>query len=57
MLITASSLLPWYIAWLTPLTALSGDHRLRRCTLTMTGLMLAINVLGWVPHASTLLGG
>ncbi len=57
LLITASSLLPWYIAWLTPLTALSGDHRLRRWTLTMTGLMLAINVLGWVPHASTLLGG
>jgi Glycosyltransferase family 87 len=57
MLITASSLLPWYIAWLTPLAALSGDPRLRRWTLTMTGVMLAINMIGWVPHASTLLGG
>ncbi|MDQ6776207.1 MAG: DUF2029 domain-containing protein [Actinomycetota bacterium] len=57
MLITASSLLPWYIAWLTPLAALSGDPRLRRWTLTITGVMLVINMVGWIPHASTLLGG
>jgi len=41
---------------LTPLAALSADPRLRRWTLTMTGVMLAINMIGWVPHASTLLG-
>jgi alpha-1,6-mannosyltransferase len=57
MLITASSILPWYIAWLTPLAALSPGHRLRRWTLTITGVMLAINMLGWVPDGSTLLGG
>jgi alpha-1,6-mannosyltransferase len=57
MLITASSLLPWYIAWLTPLTALSSDRRLRRWTLTLTGVMLVINVLGWVPNGTPLLGG
>jgi hypothetical protein len=56
MLITTSSLLPWYIAWLTPLAALSPDHRLRRWTLAMTGIMLAINVLAWVPDGPTLLG-
>ncbi|HWF71934.1 MAG TPA: glycosyltransferase family 87 protein [Solirubrobacteraceae bacterium] len=57
LLITAGSLLPWYIAWLTPLAALSGDRRLGRWALTMTGVMLTINMIGWVPHASTLLGG
>jgi alpha-1,6-mannosyltransferase len=56
MLITAGSLLPWYIAWLTPLAALSPDHRLRRCTLTMTGIVLVIFMLSWVPHGSKLLG-
>ena len=57
MLITASSLLPWYIAWLTPLAALSPDRRLGRWTLAMTGVMLLLNLLGWVPHGSTLPGG
>jgi alpha-1,6-mannosyltransferase len=56
MLLTASSLLPWYIAWLAPLTALSPDRRLRRWALTMTGIMLAINLLSWVPNGSSLLG-
>jgi len=57
MLMTASSLLPWYIAWLTPLAALSPGRRLRRWTLAMTGVMLAINLLVWVPNGSSLLGG
>jgi alpha-1,6-mannosyltransferase len=56
MLITASSLLPWYIAWLTPLAALSPDVRLRRWTLWITGIMLAINLLSWVPNGAELLG-
>jgi len=57
MLITANSLLPWYIAWLTPLAALGRDDRLRRWALAITGVILAINVLGWAPNGSTLLGG
>jgi len=56
LLITASSLLPWYVAWLTPLAALSADHRLRRWTLTITGVVLLINMLSWVPNGSKLLG-
>lgn len=56
MLVTASSLLPWYIAWLTPLAALSPDHRLRRWTVIITGVMLAINMLSFLPHGSSLLG-
>jgi len=57
MLVTASSLLPWYIAWLTPLAALSPDRRLRRWTLAITGVLLAVNMLQWVPNGSSLLGG
>jgi hypothetical protein len=56
MLVTASSLLPWYIAWLTPLAAMSPDPRLRRWTITITGVMLAINLLTWVPDGSTMVG-
>jgi hypothetical protein len=56
MLVTASSLLPWYIAWLAPLAALSPDRRLRRWTLALTGVILAINMLQWVPNGSSLLG-
>jgi alpha-1,6-mannosyltransferase len=56
LLITAGSLLPWYIAWLTPLAALSPDARLRRWTLSITGVMLAMNVLSWVPRGTTLIG-
>ena len=36
MLVTANSLLPWYVAWLLPLTALSTDRRLLRWTLILT---------------------
>jgi alpha-1,6-mannosyltransferase len=57
LLMTASSLLPWYIAWLTPLAALSPDRRLQRWALAITGVMLAINVLSWVPSGPALLGG
>ena len=30
MLVAASSLLPWYVAWLLPLAALASDRRLVR---------------------------
>jgi hypothetical protein len=41
---------------LTPLAALSPDVRLRRWTLWITGIMLAINLLSWVPNGAELLG-
>ncbi len=50
LLITASALLPWYVAWLIPLAALAGDRRLRSVSLVMTGLVMAIQMLGYVPH-------
>jgi hypothetical protein len=33
LLVTTSSLLPWYVAWLTPLVALVADRRLWRFAL------------------------
>jgi hypothetical protein len=50
LLITASSLLPWYVAWLMPLAALAADRRLWRASIAMTGVFLAVQVLGYIPH-------
>jgi alpha-1,6-mannosyltransferase len=40
MLITAGFLLPWYVAWLIPLAALSTDRRLRVASLALTTICL-----------------
>jgi hypothetical protein len=40
LLITTGFLLPWYIAWLVPLAALSSDRRLWLTAIVMTGLGL-----------------
>jgi hypothetical protein len=50
LLLTASALLPWYVAWLIPLAALASDRRLWRVSLAMTGVVLAIQMLGYIPH-------
>jgi hypothetical protein len=51
LLITASSLLPWYVAWLLPLAALSADRRLWSTAIVMTAVVQGIQLLGYVPHA------
>jgi hypothetical protein len=56
MLATASSLLPWYVAWLLPLAALGTDRRLFKAALVMTGVVQGIELLGYIPHAISLLG-
>jgi hypothetical protein len=55
MLVTASSLLPWYVAWLLPLVALSRDRRLWKTAIIMTGVIQGIQVLGYIPHGASLL--
>jgi hypothetical protein len=50
MLVTAGSLLPWYVAWLMPLAALSSNPRLRRSALLLSGVMLGIQLIGYIPH-------
>ena len=56
LLITASSLLPWYVAWLLPLAALGRDRRLWRMAIVMTGVVQAIQLLSYIPHGTSLLG-
>src|SRR5436305_8610004 len=56
LLITASSLLPWYVAWLMPLAALGSDRRLWRTAVVITGVVQGIQLLGYIPHGSSLLG-
>lgn len=53
MLVTATALLPWYVAWLVPLAALGGDQRLWRYTIVLTGVVLFIQILGYIPNASS----
>ncbi len=55
MLVTASSLLPWYVAWLMPFAALGRDRRLWRAAIVMTGVIQGIQLLGYIPHASSFL--
>jgi hypothetical protein len=56
LLVTAGSLLPWYVAWLMPLVALGTNRRLWRTAMVMTGVIMLIETLGYVPHLSSLLG-
>ena len=56
MLVSASALMPWYIAWLLPLAALGGDRRLFRVAIGLTGVVQAIQMLGYIPHGGSLVG-
>jgi alpha-1,6-mannosyltransferase len=55
LLITASSMLPWYVAWLMPLAALATDARLWRASIVMTGVVMGIQTMGYIPHTGSLL--
>ena len=54
LLATASSLLPWYVAWLIPLAALASDRRLWRVALVVTGVIQVIQLIGYIPHVGIL---
>ncbi len=56
LLVTASSLLPWYVAWLIPLAALAADRRLWPTAIAMTGVIQAVQVLGYIPHSASVPG-
>ena len=53
LLVTAASLLPWYVAWLLPLAALGRDAKLWKASLVLTGVIVAFQLLAFIPHAST----
>jgi hypothetical protein len=52
LLVTAASLLPWYVAWLMPLAALAGDRRLWKASLVLSGVMISFQLLAYIPHGS-----
>jgi len=52
MLIAANSLLPWYVAWLLPLAALGTSRRLVHTSVVLTGVVLVVSVLGYIPASS-----
>ena len=54
MLVTASSLLPWYMAWLMPLAALTSDRRLWKTSIVLTGVVQLIELVGYIPHGGSL---
>jgi alpha-1,6-mannosyltransferase len=54
LLIASSSFLPWYVAWMLPLAALGHDRRLWRTAIVMTGIVQAIQLLGYIPHTALL---
>jgi glycosyl transferase family 87 len=47
LLVTTAWLLPWYVAWLLPLAALSGDRRLRIAALALTAYVVVTRVTLW----------
>jgi alpha-1,6-mannosyltransferase len=53
MLVAASSLLPWYVAWALPLAAVGRDRRLFGAALAITGVVLLVQVLGYIPHGGS----
>ena len=56
LLVTASSLLPWYVSWVLPLAALGRERRLLHATIALTGAVQLIQLLGYIPHGRSLLG-
>jgi Glycosyltransferase family 87 len=56
LLVTASSLLPWYVAWLMPLAALATDRRLWRVAIASTIVIQLLELIGYVPHWPAALG-
>jgi alpha-1,6-mannosyltransferase len=56
LLVTASSLLPWYVAWVLPLAALGRDRRLFHAAIALTGVIQLIQLFGYIPHGTSLLG-
>jgi hypothetical protein len=56
LLVASSAVFPWYVAWVLPLAALGTDRRLRRAAIVMTGAILGIQVLGYIPHGASVFG-
>jgi hypothetical protein len=47
LLVTTAWLLPWYVTWLLPLAAISGDRRLRLASLALVAYVVITRVTIW----------
>ena len=47
LLVSTAWLLPWYVTWLLPLAAVSGDRRLRAAALALTAYVVVTRVTLW----------
>lgn len=56
LLVSASALLPWYVAWLMPLAALGTDRRLTRTAIVLAVIVQGIDLLGYIPQSTSPLG-
>jgi hypothetical protein len=56
LLVSAASLLPWYVAWLIPLAALGRDRRLWQASILLTGAIGCVQLLANIPHGGGVLG-
>jgi hypothetical protein len=52
ILVSASSMEPWYVCWLVPLVALVSDQRLWKYTLWLTGVVQLITMVAYIPHGN-----
>ena len=52
VLLATSWLVPWYVAWLLPLAALSYNRRLWTVSILLSAAILAINLADYIPHMS-----
>ena len=55
MLLGTGSLLPWYVGWALPLAALARDRRIVTAALILTGIVLCMQMISYIPHYPSLL--
>ena len=48
LLVTTAWILPWYLAWLLPLAAISDDRRLRAGSLALVAYVVLTRVTLWI---------
>jgi Glycosyltransferase family 87 len=56
LLVSAASLLPWYVAWLMPLAAVGRDRRLWQTSIVLSGVIGCFELIAFIPHDGALLG-
>ena len=56
LLLTTSSILPWYLTWLLVPVALGTNRRLWNASLWFSGWVLASTIIAYLPHPPVILG-